>query len=184
MGLSKKEIEELKEYLTEIVNKNKEIQERIQTRAFHDEWEGYNLPDPLQIVKQFIMEKGLKLYGGLALNELLKKHKAEFYSDDEIPDYDVLSPDAWNHAKELSNILHKMGYPFVEARSSILNSEHHSTYKVAVDSVYVLDLTQIGCIYDDYKNNNCSIVVKMNQEIVCFYSIMFLRLILIPIQKK
>ena len=58
------------------------------------------------------MEKGLKLYGGLALNELLKKHKAEFYSDDEIPDYDVLSPDV-AHAKELSNILHKMGYPFV-----------------------------------------------------------------------
>lgn len=155
MKLSKKKENELKEYLEEIADKNKKIKEKIQTEAFHNEWEGYHLPDPLVIVKQFIMEKGLKLYGGLALNELLKKHKAEFYSEDEIPDYDVFSPDAWNHAKELTNLLHKMGYPFVEARSSILNSEHHSTYKVAVDSVYVLDLTQIGCIYDDYLNNDC-----------------------------
>ena len=42
----------------------------------------------------FIKEKGLKLYGGLALNELLKKYKKPFYGKNEFPDYDVFSPDA------------------------------------------------------------------------------------------
>ena len=46
----------------------------------------------------------------------------------KIPDYDALSPDAWNQAKELANRLHKMGFMFVEARQSVLNDYHHSTY--------------------------------------------------------
>ena len=62
-----------------------------------------------------------------------------------LPDYDVLSPDAWNHAKELADRLHKMGFMFVEARQSVLNDYHHTTYKVSVDMMYLLDITQRGC---------------------------------------
>ena len=63
----------------------------------------------------------------------------------------MYSPDAWEHAKELAFKLNEMGYDYVEARSSILNNEVHSTFKVSVDMEYILDLTQIGCepIYRD-----------------------------------
>ena len=33
---------------------------------------------PIDIVRQFIMDKGLKIYGGLALNELLKKLEIQY----------------------------------------------------------------------------------------------------------
>ena len=103
----------------------REKQKKIDYEIY--QWEG--LPNPIQVVRDFIMEKGLKLYGGQALHEHLVKHKAGFYGKHEFPDYDVFSPDAWNHARELSDRLYKMGFYFVEARSSILNDDHHQTYK-------------------------------------------------------
>ena len=111
--------------------------------------------DPLEIVRKFIMDKGLKLYGGLALHEHLKKHKQPIYKKNEFPDYDVFSPSAWEHAKELCDILYKKGYYFVEARSSVLNNEHHQTYKVAVDMIYILDLTQSGCTVHEIADKDC-----------------------------
>ena len=38
-----------------------------------------------------------------------------------------------------------MGFHFSEAKGSILNDDSHQTYKVSVDMVYILDLTQSGC---------------------------------------
>jgi hypothetical protein len=112
--------------------------------------------NPLFIVRQFIMDKGLKLYGGLALHEHLKKYKKPIYNKNEFPDYDVYSPDAWNHAKELADILYKAGFNFIEARSSILNDEHHQTFKVSVDTVYILDLSQSGCSKKNLLDKKCS----------------------------
>ena len=119
---------------------------------------------PIDIVKQFIMDKGLKIYGGLALNELLKKKGKPIYGKNEFPDYDVFSPNAWEHAKELSDILHnrlnnsksrKVEEAYVEARSSILNDEHHQTYKVGVDFIDMLDLTQCGCTVQHIADHDC-----------------------------
>ena len=110
---------------------------------------------PIAIVREFIKEKGLKIYGGLALNELLKKKKAPIYGPNEFPDYDVFSPNAWEHAKELCDILVKSGYKYVEARGSILNDEHHQTYKVGVDYQDILDLTQSGCPNRNIKEHDC-----------------------------
>ena len=119
---------------------------------------------PIDIVRQFIMDKGLKIYGGLALNELLKKKGKPIYGRNEFPDYDVFSPNAWEHAKELSDILHNrlnnsksrtVEEAYVEARSSILNDEHHQTYKVGVDFVDMLDLTQCGCTVQHIGEKNC-----------------------------
>ena len=78
----------------------------------------------------------------LYMNTSIRKIRKGLYSKHEFPDYDVFSPDAWNHAKELADRLNKMGYHFVEAKSSILNDVHHQTYKVGVDLFPMLDLTQ------------------------------------------
>ena len=74
------------------------------------------LPNPFDVVRDFIQEKGLKLYGGQALHEHLKNGKP-IYDKYEFPDYDVFSPDAWNHAKELSDRLFNMGFFFVETKT-------------------------------------------------------------------
>ena len=133
--------------------------EYVKNRSFVKTMEGDWIADtgfnPMNVVREFIMEKGLKLYGGLALHEHLKKFKEPLYDNSEFPDYDVFSPNAWEHAKELCDKLYDMGFYFVEARKSILNDEHHQTYKVSVDTVYILDLTQSGCTNDKIINNDC-----------------------------
>ena len=144
----------LKKQLQDKADKNKIKKEKMESKIYLDDWESYDLPNPFSVVHDFIKEKGLKLYGGL-LHSHLKKHKAGLYKRYEFPDYDVLSPDAWNQAKELANRLHKMGFMFVEARQSVLNDYHHNTYKVSVDMMYLLDITQRGCTPEQFRNNDC-----------------------------
>jgi hypothetical protein len=124
-------------------------------KTFIDTWKSDNLPNPFDVTKKFIQDKGLKIYGGLALHELLKKKNTPIYDNSEFPDYDVFSPNAWEHAKELCDILYNMGFYFVDVRSSILNNEKHATYKVSVDMIYVLDLTQSGCTSLQLKDKDC-----------------------------
>ena len=94
-----------------------------------------NLPNPFRVVEEFIKEKGLKLYGGQAIHEHLKKNKP-IYSEHEFPDYDVFSPNAWEHAKELCQRLYDAVF-FWKPKSSKLNDSKHQTYKVSVDLIYV-----------------------------------------------
>ena len=124
-------------------------------KLFEKHWIEDTGVNPMNVVRDFIMEKGLKLYGGLALHEHLKKFNDPLYDRFEFPDYDVFSPNAWEHAKELCDKLYKMGFYFVEARKSILNDEHHQTYKVSVDTIYILDLTQSGCTNEKINNGDC-----------------------------
>ena len=124
-------------------------------KLFEKHWIEDTGVNPMNVVRDFIMEKGLKLYGGLALHEHLKKFNDPLYDRFEFPDYDVFSPNAWEHAKELCDKSYKMGFYFVEARKSILNDEHHQTYKVSVDTIYILDLTQSGCTNEKINNGDC-----------------------------
>ena len=135
--------------------------------SFEDE----GLPNPFEVVRDFIKEKGLKLYGGQALHEHLKKRKKPIYDKYEFPDYDVFSPDAWNHAKELCDRLYNMGFFFVEAKASIVNDQKHQTYKVSVDLIYVLDLTQIGCDADKLEIGDCkSCGMYLNKQCFSFFN--------------
>ncbi len=164
----------LKRKLSNIADVNEDIKTRSDTDELLFYWKDYGLPNPYKVVKDFIKEKGLKLYGGQALHEhIYKKDKKGLYSKHEFPDYDVFSPDAWNHAKELADRLNQMGYHFVEAKSSILNDVHHQTYKVGVDLFPMLDLTQVGCEPDklDSGCKGCSVKGKNNKCISIFNEI-------------
>ena len=140
-NLSKK----FKKHLEKRAAKFDLYKEKHDSKTYLDTWKSDNLPNPFKITKDFIQEKGLKIYGGLALHEHLNKKKLPIYNRFEFPDYDVFSPNAWEHAKELCDRLYKLGFYFVDVRSSILNNEKHQTYKVSVDMIYILDLTQSGC---------------------------------------
>ena len=144
---SKKKLEILTEEFEDVKNK-------AFVKTMEGDWVDDTGINPMNVVREFIMEKGLKLYGGLALHEHLKKFKEPLYDNSEFPDYDVFSPNAWEHAKELCDKLYNLGFYFVEARKSILNDEHHQTYKVSVDTVYILDLTQSGCTNEKLHNND------------------------------
>jgi hypothetical protein len=154
-----------KKELGKITKKFEKVKEARIMKEWNEAWEDSESTSkskditwngrPIAIVRKFIIDKGLKIYGGLALNELLKKKKKPIYGPNEFPDYDVFSPNAWEHAKELCDILVKSGYQFVEARGSILNDDHHQTYKVGVDYLDILDLTQVGCTKNQLLNKEC-----------------------------
>ena len=158
---------ETKEQLKQLSDKFQDIKTKMDTRFYMELWKEMGLKNPLEIVKEFIMEKGLKLYGGQALHEHLRKLGDGFYESWEFPDYDVFSPDAWNHAKELADRLHDMGYQFVEAKASVLNDEVHQTYKVGCDMFFILDLTQVGCLPDELEKGKCDFCGK-SKDGKCF----------------
>ena len=165
--LSKKKLNNIEKYLENKSKDYKKIKEKFNLEYYEkDVWttttdkngRKKNLPNPFSVVVDFIKEKGLKLYGGQALHEHLKKYKAGFYKkySPAFPDYDVFSPNAWEHAKELANRLYDMGFHFSEAKGSILNDDSHQTYKVSVDMVYILDLTQSGCTPRQILKKDCN----------------------------
>jgi len=101
------------------------------------------------IVKNFMIEKGLKLYGGYAINVSLP-HKIRFYSEYEIPDYDAFSPTPWKHATQLADKLYAAGYKYTEVKEAI----HHGTFKVYANMWPVADISyKPKLLYDAVKTH-------------------------------
>ena len=145
----------LKKQLEKRVEQIKNLKTKIDTKYFHKTMKDMNLPNPYEIVRDYIMAKGLKLYGGQAIHEHLDKQGSGIYEKYQLPDYDVYSPDAWNHAKELSDLFYKMGYEYVVAKASVMNDDKHQTYKVGVNFFFMLDITQAGCPRTQHLNKKC-----------------------------
>lgn len=91
----------------------------------------------LKVVRQFISDKGLILYGGLAIDYTLRLKGGHIYPEGERPDYDMLSPNNVEHAYELADILTGMGFPAVQAIPAL----HVQTMKVRVNIVVVADIS-------------------------------------------
>lgn len=94
----------------------------------------------LEVVRKFIIDHDLIIYGGMAIDLALKAkgHKG-IYKDDAVPDFDFMSPKHYEHACELADLLNKKGFGDVQA----VNAVHVSTYKVRTNFVWVADITYI-----------------------------------------
>lgn len=97
------------------------------------------------IIEEFIIENNLIIYGGAALNALLPK-KNKFYGNYDLPDYDVFCVNPKEKGIELANILKKKGYKYIEFKDAI----HKGTYKLFVDFMAVLDLTETPVKFYEY----------------------------------
>lgn len=87
-----------------------------------------NLVNAIEIVKQFIKQNELVIYGGTAIDFALRLRGDAIYSDESlaIPDLDFFSPDSVTHAYELADILHDEGY--IDVR--VVRALHVGTMKV------------------------------------------------------
>lgn len=90
----------------------------------------------LTIVKQFVIDKELILYGGMAIDFALQLHGDSIYADNQLPDYDFYSPNHAVHAYELGELLCKSGYENV----SVINGFHITTMRVRIDFEVVADI--------------------------------------------
>lgn len=91
-----------------------------------------------RVLKDFVVTKGLLVYGGVALNAILPKN-LKFYKATDFPDYDCMSANAKQDAIELADAFYKAGFVYTEVREAI----HEGTFKVFVDFEAVADITQV-----------------------------------------
>lgn len=93
----------------------------------------------IKILQDFIKQKGLVCYGGIAINAVLPKTKKIYDQRLDIPDYDMFSPNAMNDAKELASLYAQKGYQNIEAKSAVFVG----TYKVFVNFIPIADITHL-----------------------------------------
>lgn len=93
-----------------------------------------------EIVKKFIIDKGMIIYGGTAMDYALRLRGDKIYPDDMllVPDLDMYSMDNVEHAYTLADILYKAGFKEVRA----INALHMETMKVdLIDNHFIADIT-------------------------------------------
>lgn len=98
--------------------------------------DGKTIDAALEIVKQFIIDRGLILFGGLAIDYALRLKGSKIYPDIQRPDFDCISTQSVNDAYDLADILHKAGFESVGALRGI----HIQTMKVRTNFIWVADI--------------------------------------------
>jgi hypothetical protein len=101
--------------------------------------DGSMLDRALEVVQKFIVERGLILFGGQAIDCALRTKGAQIYPDAQRPDFDFFSPRSVDDAYDLAERLAGMGFVGVGAVRAI----HVQTMKVRVDSRWVADVGHI-----------------------------------------
>ena len=96
------------------------------------------ISDIIEIVEDFIRSDKFICYGGTAINNILPEED-QFYTNNEVPDYDFFSTDALKHAKKLADLYFERGYTDIIAKPSA----HVGTFKVYVNGIAIADITHI-----------------------------------------
>lgn len=96
-----------------------------------------NIKKGLDITKQFVIDNGLILIGGMAIDLAIKSTGADgIYDNTKLPDYDFLSSDSVSHSSKLANILCEEGLPSISDISAL----HVTTRRIRVNTVSVADI--------------------------------------------
>jgi hypothetical protein len=132
-----KDVELIEDNVDEIVRRAEELKGRVVEPTLDKKW------DIIRTVYEYVKEKRRKVYGGFALNALIKYVSPDeaFYSNDDIDSWDIdfYSPDPINDAIEIANRLHKKGYKYISAR----DAQHEETYKVFCETLDCADITYV-----------------------------------------
>jgi hypothetical protein len=94
----------------------------------------------IKIVKDFIIDNNLIIYGGSAIDYALRLKGDQIYPTESlaIPDLDFLSPDSVQHTYELADILYKAG--FKQTRAIVAMHVHTMRVDIA-DNHFIADIT-------------------------------------------
>jgi hypothetical protein len=99
------------------------------------------IQDINNIVIKYIKDNKRKIYGGFALNYLLKSKDptAAIYEEDDIPDIDFYSPEPLKDLVTLCNIIYQKGYMNVVGREAF----HKETYTLKVKDLAFADISYV-----------------------------------------
>ncbi len=120
--------------LEEILSRGKEIEQLVMERdAVYPV-----LLDAVEIVKTFIIDHGLIVYGGTAIDMALRLCGDKIYPDNLFPDLDFYSPTNVEHAYQLADILYQAGHE----SSRAINALHMKTMKIDLaDNHWLADIS-------------------------------------------
>lgn len=101
----------------------------------------HEIHDIYEIIFNFIKTNKRKIYGGIALDYLLKNKDPNIgiYNIDDMPDIDFYSPEPLNDIVQLCNLIHQKGYADVVGREAI----HKETYNIRVKELSFCDISYI-----------------------------------------
>ena len=104
-------------------------------------------------IKKYIKKRGLIIYGGYAQNALIKAKNSSdvFYNELSRADLEIYSPEPIADAMALTDLLHKLGYKYVECKEGV----HNETYKLFVNFLNFSDISYM----DPTVFKNCPYVV-------------------------
>ncbi|AYV81708.1 MAG: hypothetical protein Harvfovirus54_5 [Harvfovirus sp.] len=133
--IRKEDVEELPDHIQDIM---KEAQKKKMILVEPHEEEIMKVSN---IILNFIRENKRKIYGGYALNLLIKeKNPADaIYSDTDIPDIDFYSPEPLRDLVKLCNLLYKSGFKKVRGNEA----QHKETYSIRVSGTLYCDLSYV-----------------------------------------
>ena len=93
-----------------------------------------------ELVKNFIRERGLILYGGEAIDGAVRERGGELYASGTVPDYDFYTANSVEDAYDLADVLFEAGMEGARAIAGL----HYGTMKVdAGENHFVADLSYI-----------------------------------------
>jgi hypothetical protein len=92
-------------------------------------------------MESFIRKKNRIVYGGTALNRLIKSKnpKDAFYKEFDRPDLEFYSPEPLQDVKELCDYLHSKKFKYV----SSAQAQHGDTYKIFVNDMDIGDVSYV-----------------------------------------
>lgn len=92
-----------------------------------------------KVIKEYIKNNNLLVYGGYAQNSLIEKkdRKDAFYKESDLPDIEFYSYEPLKDLINICDILHKEGFKHVEGKEGV----HPGTYKIFVNFVDYLDMS-------------------------------------------
>lgn len=91
----------------------------------------------LKVVREFIAERKLILYGGIAIDYALRLKGTQIYGEDVLPDYDFFSSNHVEDSYDLAERLITAGFKNVDA----IRAFHVQTQKVRVELIPVADIS-------------------------------------------
>ena len=147
-----------KDITKEIINRKNLVLENINTIVKNNEKQKAlkiipkfdYIKEASNIILKYIKDNKRKIYGGLAINESIKKIDKSLAIYDEaqtIPDYDFYSPEPIKDIVIICQLLHKKGYKNIQCREA----QHANTYKIKVER-YEKELADISYVWVPYYN--------------------------------
>ena len=113
--------------------------EQFKALALANDSDSVNTINSFEVVKKFIIDNKLIMFGGMAIDFAFRLKGQQLYPDNHPPDYDMFSPDGVNDSFRLANIFNDLGHKSVKSAVGA----HLQTMTVAVDGDLVADIGHV-----------------------------------------